>query len=640
MRKFLFLLLTVAFSFSACAQQYKIVDRSSRRMPDWVTSLTKDYLNVTATAPTLEEAKAAALASVKQQIAESIASRIVAETDFSRTDVEVNDRYSYKQKMETSIKSRSAKLPFISEISLSKVSNFYWEKRYTKMTMTTEYFYAVQYPFSDFDMKKLVLEFNMHERELNEKLAAFESGMNAITSIEDIDKSINDLRAFSAEFLEEDPRFTQINSLSNQYRKLYDYISLNYVQEKKGVIAASLLLSDHQISTRQKPILKSNCASKLASKYEGNTLIITYDDTPCYDEDENYVEVRYRTGNKYLTEKIFFKNKVNISLNGIVTDIQTGEPIPYVKVTLLPSTKSAMTNKTGMYQFNDLAAGTYSIQALNAKYITKESSAEVVARGTARADIQMQKKDIPAETVPVVVPVTVDNAVVTTPPVASTPSQVRNGTTVPNGLTAYYKFNDNYESSTSSPLSGQPVNDPIFSTDSKDGSKSVEFSSSARSQIVFPYSLISMPNTNYSVSFWIKGFSNGHIFSSTDGSDNASSNVPRLVVQDNKFHLINRYQNEVRSFSHSNLSYDWHHIVVSTSSNNGSPVQSLYIDGKLADVISCIYNVSFTPTKFIIGGDALAETDFAIDFRMDNLRIYGNRALSADEVLEIYTSEQ
>lgn len=307
MKKILCGALLVLLALTASAQKYKIVDRSARKVPSWVNSVTQDYLNVSATGSTIEDAKAAVLSSVKQQIAESIASRIVADSKLSQTDIESGDNYQHQQQLEQSIRSQTAKLPFIGELSLSKASNSYWEERYYKSQQKTEYFYAIQYPFSDFEMKKLVMEFQIYDSKLDEKLSEHENDIYEINSIEDIDKKLTDLRAFQSEFLKEDPRYSKVEALMNNYRKAYDKISLTFEQKVKGTIICTLSLSGNQISSSQKPMLKSNCATKLSSHYEGNILIINYDDFPCYAEDENYIEIRYRTGNKFLVEKVYIK---------------------------------------------------------------------------------------------------------------------------------------------------------------------------------------------------------------------------------------------------------------------------------------------------------------------------------------------
>ena len=154
MRRIITMLLfamTAAVAAYAQKAQYKVEESSAKKMPEWVMSTEKDYLIVTATGGDIEEAKAAVIESVKRQIAQSIATRIVAESNLQTSAFESGDSFSKSQSLETSVMSRTAKLPFIGEISLSKAADYYWERRYYRSTGRYDYFYAVKYPFSDFE---------------------------------------------------------------------------------------------------------------------------------------------------------------------------------------------------------------------------------------------------------------------------------------------------------------------------------------------------------------------------------------------------------------------------------------------------------------------------------------------------------
>ena len=69
-------------------------------------------------------------------------------------------------------------------------------------------------------------------------------------------------------------------------------------QEKKGLIILTLSLGDKEISTSQRPLISSNCASELSFSYEGNVLMVRYNSDNCYADDENYVDIKYKFGSK------------------------------------------------------------------------------------------------------------------------------------------------------------------------------------------------------------------------------------------------------------------------------------------------------------------------------------------------------
>lgn len=631
------LVLAIAAAFSASAQkkEFKVEESSARNMPEWVNSVERDFLIATASGGDIEEAKAAVIENVKKQIAQSIATRIVSESSLTTSAYQSGSDFSKTQNLESSILSRTAKLPFIGEISLSKAADYYWERRYYRSTGRYEYFYAVKYPFSEFEMKKLVMEYQEHDRGLNEKIADYQAGIDFVTSIEEISETLNSLRAFQDEFDVQDPRFNQVQSIANQYRQLYDQITIDWFQEKKGVAVVSLSLAGRSISTSQRPQIKSNCASQISSSYEGNTLVIKYNDEYCYEDDQNWIEVRFRAGNKYISGKIYFKNNVDISITGVVSDAATGQPLPYARLTLIPGGKTVTTGRNGLYVFNDLASGTYSVQAVKNGYSAREVQASVISGTTVRADISLTSDGSAAQQ-PAVQPQPTAAASVQeeTVPAATKPSQDPLNT-VRNGLAAYFRFNGTTRSEVSA-VQGNPVNNPQYTTGA-DGTQAIAVSSIDGSQISFPKPLIAYPNMNYSITFWMKGFADGHVWSMASGD--SRYNQPKLTIKDGKFYLYNSSNYNGSSFTHPQLDYNWHFIAVVVRTEGNTVIGSLYIDGVLVDSLRLYGYTDKSCTKFMLGG-ASESGDNAIDTNFDNLRIYNSRALSDKEVAQIYMSEK
>lgn len=630
------LVLAIAAAFSASAQkkEFKVEESSARNMPEWVNSVERDFLIATASGGDIEEAKATVIENVKKQIAQSIATRIVSESSLTTSAYQSGSDFSKTQNLESSILSRTAKLPFIGEISLSKAADYYWERRYYRSTGRYEYFYAVKYPFSEFEMKKLVMEYQEHDRGLNEKIADYQAGIDFVTSIEEISETLNSLRAFQDEFDVQDPRFNQVQSIANQYLQLYDQITIDWFQEKKGVAVVSLSLAGRSISTSQRPQIKSNCASQISSSYEGNTLVIKYNDEYCYEDDQNWIEVRFRAGNKYISGKIYFKNNVDISITGVVSDAATGQPLPYARLTLIPGGKTVTTGRNGLYVFNDLASGTYSVQAVKNGYSAGEVQASVISGTTVRADISLTS-DGSASLQPAVQPHPTAAAPVQETVTAATKPSQDPLNTVRNGLAAYFRFNGTTRSEVSA-VQGNPVNNPQYTTGA-DGTQAIAVSSIDGSQISFPKPLISYPDMNYSVTFWMKGFADGHVWSMASGD--SRYNQPKLTIKDGKFYLYNSSNYNGSSFTHPQLDYNWHFIAVVVRTEGNTVIGSLYIDGVLVDSLRLYGYTDKSCTKFMLGG-ASESGDNAIDTNFDNLRIYNSRALSDKEVAQIYMSEK
>lgn len=301
------LLLLIPFLVSA---QWKCIERSQKQSPEWVGGAARNYLIVSAEAPTIEEAKEKILISLKQQIVGTVATKIESTTTIRREETTIGNDRDYTEQTSSYVKSKLASIPFISEVSLSKAKDFYWEKYYNKKDKRYKYEYHLKYMFTDFEVADLVGRFNERESNLNRQLDEYDSALETIGSVEEIDRSLNELTAFAKEFDTDDPRYARTGQISNNYRKLYKYIRIEQEGDAiNGKIRIGLYLKDNLISCLQKPQLLSNCAGKLTASSDGNLYTVSYDDTACYEDDENYIDIRFRLGNQLVSKRIYIQLK-------------------------------------------------------------------------------------------------------------------------------------------------------------------------------------------------------------------------------------------------------------------------------------------------------------------------------------------
>lgn len=77
---------------------------------------------------------------------------------------------------------------------------------------------------------------------------------------------------------------------------------------------------------------------------------------------------------------------------GVITDAQSGEPVPYVTVTVKPGQHKVTSGYDGRYQFINLEPGTYIVQTENDNYLSKCASTVISNEGiTCQCDIAMQR---------------------------------------------------------------------------------------------------------------------------------------------------------------------------------------------------------------------------------------------------------
>lgn len=286
--------------------QWKTIEKSRKEQPAWIGGAERNYLIVSAEAPTLEAVKEKLLVSLREQIISSIATHITAQTVQQRQEsVNGTDRL-YTEKTTSLITSKASHIPFVSEISLSKAQDFYWLKLYNKKTKEYKYEYHVKYRFTDFELADLVNQFNEREEALNRRLQTYNERLEQISSIEEIDRILNELKTFLTEFDTDDPRRSQTEQLSNNFRQLYNHIRIQQEEvTTNDHLRFCLYLKDRPISSAQKPQLRANCASRLSSVLENTTYTIRYDNSGCYTDDENFIEVRFRFGNKIVSQKFY-----------------------------------------------------------------------------------------------------------------------------------------------------------------------------------------------------------------------------------------------------------------------------------------------------------------------------------------------
>lgn len=209
-----------------------------------------------------------------------------------------------------------------------------------------------------------------------------------------------------------------------------------------------------------------------------------------------------------------------------------------------------------------------------------------------------------------------------------------------NGLYAYYKFDGNFQNAVDGAPHGQGINNPTF-TDGVNGSQAVKLSVSKDSYINFPEAMID--RNTFSISFWIKGLSDGHLFHVPSSGTYDNSYIFTMQNGMLAFLAADYWQYSVQLFTHPAItSSQWNMITLTFVPIDGSAFPSatakLYINGDLVDVVDTkVYGIN-KGTKFVFGGKFDKTTPPSMT--IDNLRVYNSRALSDAEVKQIYNYEK
>ena len=317
MRKLLMLALLVV-PVVAMAQM-KIVESSERKTPQWVGSTSKDVFVVTASAPSIDEAKELALQEVKKQIIEAIALHVTSETNITMSQTTTQgDNVDLNQQLESKFETHAAKLPFVKGISLSKVNRYYWEKARNKKTKEEIYGYTIEYPFSETDLRKLTMEFDKIDASMVDKLVNIEQVARNFKTTEQLDDALMHVSVLENYFFDE-VRLTRTKAAAQFARKQFSYIKPVVAFNSSSQAVIVIAVGEKIITSTQRPSIKSNCATQVSIKHQNGRVLVDFDNSGCVDSEENFIEAVYRFGGNLAKDKAYFninENRLDVKIDG------------------------------------------------------------------------------------------------------------------------------------------------------------------------------------------------------------------------------------------------------------------------------------------------------------------------------------
>lgn len=216
--------------------------------------------------------------------------------------------------------------------------------------------------------------------------------------------------------------------------------------------------------------------------------------------------------------------------------------------------------------------------------------------------------------------------------VAEVPSYI-----VPQSLYTYYTFDNNLNDITENKVNGFFSGTPVYTSGVYGQGSALKMEADNSSKMIVTKSLSG--TRKWSICFWTKDITDGHILSMYDDNSNAMvslslHNYELKFVTGTLEHTYKNLFNSSPTFSTPNLNDNqWHHIAITCDYTEEKA--KLYVDGVSIDVISEVTSTE-TGSKFTLGG-TLEDMDLeAASFTIDNLRVYDTRLLSAEEIQALY----
>lgn len=291
----------ILFLFNACSS-LKVIEKSNPQKPSWIHGIESDFLIGEGTGKDYNEAKYDALKMIKEKIVSSVAQNISFEENIKINETRYKKAIEFLEEYTSTTVSRTGNRAYLKGISLSKVSDYYWEKH--RIDKVEKIFYYIKYPFSQDDIDKLIQEWKLQEKEFSKRLDTLKLNNEEHSSIESIVSEIEELQ-FLGDFFVDQRKATADLSIKNLKNKL-NAIQLVPITDTLGYYQYQLFLGEDSIATQQKPNISSNCAVIEEVKAKDNIGCIKYDYTDCSVEEQNYIEVNYRFEEWELSKSVPF----------------------------------------------------------------------------------------------------------------------------------------------------------------------------------------------------------------------------------------------------------------------------------------------------------------------------------------------
>lgn len=291
----------IVLFLSACSN-LKVIEHSAPQKPAWIYGIEADYLIGEGSGNDYNEAKYNALQMIKEKVVASVAQSISFEQNIKINETRYKRAVEFLEEYTSKTVSKTGNRAYLKGISLSKVSEYYWEKH--RVDRIEKVFYYIKYPFTQEDINKLIEEWKLQENELTERLDTLKLNKNGHTTVESIISEIEELQYLSGFFVDQRKASADI-SIKNLQSKL-NAIQMVSITDSLGFYKYYLMLGEDSIKTQQKPIIESNCADIVEVKNNNQFGCIKYSYDNCSVKEENYITIDYNFEEWKLKQQINF----------------------------------------------------------------------------------------------------------------------------------------------------------------------------------------------------------------------------------------------------------------------------------------------------------------------------------------------
>lgn len=267
----------------------RALQSSQKKAPNWLHGIESGYVISVGKGSTHEEARNRALLAVREQIVNAIAVQVVSSSESVTRDESHNQVNSFLDHFETTVDVNSEFFDALKGISVTRVTDFYWEQR--GKSEEKEIHYHVKYPFGDAELRGLIADFEAYDRKIGSQIDAIQNQKH-YASVEAIIQHIGDLNYLQD--IASNEKKKRAKALKTQLEYMIMDIRIARLEDRPGFIRYFLQLYDRRIETRQTPDIFATCpveVSKVTAFPEYNEVNYTYD--RCDSDGEQAITVSY-----------------------------------------------------------------------------------------------------------------------------------------------------------------------------------------------------------------------------------------------------------------------------------------------------------------------------------------------------------
>ncbi|MBR4156784.1 MAG: hypothetical protein IKU01_08850 [Bacteroidales bacterium] len=308
-KKILILLFTILPILGMAQNDYKLVEQSAKKKPEWCNNSTCTkgaFFIKEEKVATINEASSKAMNQLLKEIARAVAVQIETASDKSGLNSKYeNGKYQTERYLESVIETKFAKLPALHGITLSK-ADIYWERFIEKKTKETSYDYYVLYPFTEIDLREITEAYEEQEKALNDKINGYRDNLEYINDVDVLMENINEMKSMIKEMGESDVKSNALKDIISLYENVINNMYIEVLDNNKDGMLIQLKHNDKVMKTKSLPQVKSDngCTRDFSVKHNGNNVKITYNTFDCYEQDDNYVEIKFTFAKKRIVKKV------------------------------------------------------------------------------------------------------------------------------------------------------------------------------------------------------------------------------------------------------------------------------------------------------------------------------------------------